>query len=43
MFDFVQIYFYGDKDRFIPRKFMEVMYFIFIGIRAIINWINFYE
>ena len=33
--------FMGIKDRDIPRTLMEVMYFI-IGIRAIINWINFY-
>ena len=32
--------FMGIKDRDVPRTLMEVMYFI-IGIRAIINWINF--
>ena len=32
--------FMGIKDRDIPRTLMEIMYFI-IGIRAIINWINF--
>ena len=31
----------GIKDRDVPRTLMEVMYFI-IGIRAVINWINFY-
>ncbi len=30
----------GFKDRDIPRTLMEVMYFV-IGVRAIINWINF--
>tara|TARA_B100000575_G_scaffold242287_1_gene205604 strand:+ start:157 stop:411 length:255 start_codon:yes stop_codon:yes gene_type:complete len=30
----------GIKDRDIPRTLMEVMYFV-IGIRAIINWINY--
>ena len=30
----------GIQDRDLPRTLMEVMYFI-IGIRAIINWINF--
>ena len=30
----------GVIDKDIPRTLMEVMYFI-IGIRAVINWINF--
>ena len=30
----------GFKDRDIPRTLMEIMYFI-IGIRAVINWIDF--
>ena len=30
----------GIKDKDIPRTLMEIMYFV-IGIRAIINWVNF--
>lgn len=30
----------GIKDKDMPRTLMEMMYF-FIGIRAIINWLNF--
>tara|TARA_B100001564_G_C20537997_1_gene622983 strand:+ start:336 stop:617 length:282 start_codon:yes stop_codon:yes gene_type:complete len=32
--------FMGIKDRDIPRTLMEIMYFI-IGLRAIVNWLNF--
>ena len=32
--------FMGLQDRDLPRTLMELMYFI-IGIRAIINWVNF--